>query len=389
MDLGCVQPFYCSYLCRALLEAGAPVTLASIRYHLEPDLFPRQGLRNDPGLGDWVRRLGVRRSRWRRPLKAIEYCLNLAAWTLRLTARRPAVIHVQQLALADAGLPVDRWAIAWLHATGIPVVHTVHNLLPHDTLPGASAGRRRREFAKLYRNADALICHGEDAKRALEQEFNIAAERIFVIPHGLIFHEGAASDRAEDRRRWDLSGASCVFLFQGFVKAYKGLDWLLDSWRAALERGLKGAMLIVAGTGDEEVVAALGEHAARLGLGSSVRLLFRYFSAEEVNSLYRAADVAVFPYREITSSGAVMTAIGHGKAIIATDLQLFRDLLGAPPESALAAKGDCDALADLLIELARSPERRRQLNAASRRAAGKIADWSAIAAATLAAYPRR
>lgn len=384
LDLGCVQPFYCAYLCRALREAGADATLASIAYHLEPGFFSARGLHPRPGAVDLVGRLGLP-PRARRPLKALEYCLNLALWTLRLTARPAGVVHAQQLALADAGLPVDRWAVQWLRRRGHRIVHTVHNLTPHDTLPGRSGERRRAEFARLYRGADALICHGVEARQLLISEFGVAAERVHVIPHGLMFHEAAAAAGA-DRARWELPPEDNIFLFQGFLKPYKGLDWLLSAWRRARERGLAAATLVIAGAGDAAVIADVRAQISGDGLGDAVRLLDRYLTAEEVNSLYRAADVAVYPYREITSSGAVMTGIGHGKAILATDLPLFRELLGEPPEAALAQLDDADSLAAQLLALAASPQRRAQLAAASRARAQQVNSWRDIATATMSVY---
>ena len=51
-----------------------------------------------------------------------------------------------------------------------------------------------------------------------------------------------------------------------------------------------------------------------------VRLLNRYIADDEVEALFRAADVTVLPYRAGTQSGVTHVAYALGSAVIATNV---------------------------------------------------------------------
>ena len=59
------------------------------------------------------------------------------------------------------------------------------------------------------------------------------------------------------------------------------------------------------------------EQVQRLGL-HNVTLDLRFVSPEELVALYRAADIVTYPYRAITTSGALATGLALGKAVVAS-----------------------------------------------------------------------
>ncbi len=117
-----------------------------------------------------------------------------------------------------------------------------------------------------------------------------------------------------------------------------------------------------------------------------VRLVLRFLSTEELVALYRRAEVVVYPYRAITTSGALATGLALGKTIVASDLPVFRELLTDGESARLVDPTDAESLAGALTELARSAELRERL--AERVRAMRFGDesWAAIARQTEAAY---
>jgi glycosyltransferase involved in cell wall biosynthesis len=75
-----------------------------------------------------------------------------------------------------------------------------------------------------------------------------------------------------------------------------------------------------------------------------------------------ASDAVLLPYRKVTGSAVLLTAIGFGRAVIAADLPYFREVLAAEPEAAsLVAGADPAAWAHAIIDLVSSAaETRRQ-----------------------------
>ena len=114
-------------------------------------------------------------------------------------------------------------------------------------------------------------------------------------------------------------------LWQGIISPYKGIDLLLESWQK-VEATVDNASLLIAGTGSPELLGQIQEQIGRLRL-KHVTLHPRFISTEELVALYRAADIVVYPYRAITTSGALATGLALGKTIVASNLPVFRELL--------------------------------------------------------------
>jgi glycosyltransferase involved in cell wall biosynthesis len=142
---------------------------------------------------------------------------------------------------------------------------------------------------------------------------------------------------------------------------------------------------VIAGTGAPELLQEIRAQVGALGL-KRVKLHFRFVSSEELVALYRAADVVVYPYRAITTSGALATGLAMGKAIITSDLPVFRELLTDRENALLVAPQDCDALAGAMIELIQDAALRERLAANVRAMNFGDESWIAIAQKTLETY---
>ena len=102
--------------------------------------------------------------------------------------------------------------------------------------------------------------------------------------------------------------------------------------------------------------------ASRLGL-SRVKLHLRFISTEELVALYRVTDIVVYPYRAITTSGALATGLALGKTIVASNLPVFRELLTDRENALLVDPNNSAELADALIKLSSDSQLRLQLAA--------------------------
>jgi len=378
MDLWCYTPQYDRYLCEALKAENIEVTLGSVSPYQDPQYFVRIGLRNDPGLVDVVPKLRIGNDNLRRSLMLAESSINMTALLARFAVSKPDIVHVQWTPLLRK-IPLELWFLCLVKKLNIKLVYTVHNVLPHD-----SGTRYASGFGRLYRKMDALICHNQEARKRLIGEFGVNPERVWVIPHGPLLHDEKQRSAKECRAWLSIPEHVTTVLCQGFIRSYKGLDFLLEGWRRVDTRGMK-AQLIIAGTGEAELQRTIKEQISRLGIEESVRLDFRFISDEEVSAYYEAADVVVYPYREVTTSGALMTALAFGKTIVATTLPAFRETLRDGETALLVDYGDVEGLASALRRLIENPEERQCLAAA---ASSTQADdsWRHIAAETRTCY---
>ncbi len=380
MDLWCSVPYYDGYLCKGLTEANVNVSLGAISYYLDREVFTRQGVPNAVGLLDIVSHLEIQNAALRRLLKSLEFSLNLPALAVRFLFSRPDVLHVQFAPLLEKGLPFELWFLGYARKLGIKLVYTVHNVLPHDARESL-----RAMYLRVYRLADALICHNEATRAKLIEDFGVNPARVWVIPHGPIFHDRPRLTVREARAQLGYGPQECIVLWLGIVKPYKGIDFLLKAWQRTCELGAK-ARLIVAGTGEEAILRDVQEQVRALGVGESVRLDLRFLRVEEVSLYYQAADIVVYPYKEITTSGALMTGVNYEKAIVATDLPSFREVLKDGENACLVEYGDVEALAGTLARLIEKPEERSRLAAGIATAIPARDPWAPIALSTRDCY---
>jgi glycosyltransferase involved in cell wall biosynthesis len=381
MDLLSIVPYYTAHLCAALAyRTDVDVEIGSIRYYLDPNCFARLGLRLSPGPLDVVSRFAHIPSILRRVLKTIECTMNMAWLAMRFAFDKPDIVHVQFLPLVLFGLPFEVWLLSFAHRRGIKIVYTVHNVLPHDT-----GERHRRLYQRLYTLADRLICHDAAAKQRLVERFGQEASRISIVPHGQLHAPESRNTQPEARRRLGFSAYECVVLWQGILAPYKGVGFLLDAWRTVSAANPQ-ARLAVVGGGDERVAREIRDKVESLGLNGSVRLELRFITVPELEDFHSAADILVYPYADATTSGALMTGIGFGKAIIATRTPAFEQILQHDDNALLISYGDTNEFSGELNRLIGDTDLRRRLGERLRRSKDQITSWETIAAMTASCY---
>ena len=381
MDLLATVPYYTAYLSRALLGQGVRVQIGSITYYLDRDCFKSRGLKLDPGISNIPGRFRRLPRVLRRLLKLAEGVLNLAALTVRFLFRPPNVVHIQFLPLLRSALPLDLWFVRFCQWRGARIVLTVHDLLPHDT-----AERFKDLYASLYNSVDALICHSGSIKTRLEQEFGVSPDSINVIPHGPFFYDMPEADPQTVLTQLGVEPGQGMVLWQGIIFPYKGVDLLLDAW-SMVESTSPELRLVILGTGDPALTSSLQDRARRIGL-RNVRFQLRFCTVEELVAAYRAALMVIYPYRAITTSGALATGLALAKPIIASDLPVFKELLTHKSNALLVDPTNPEQLAHSISRLATEPDLRARLVAAVSAMQFGSASWLSIAEETAGLYKR-
>lgn len=378
MDLWATVPYYTAYLSKALLSKNGHLTVGSISYYLDPTCFSSRGIKLNPGLSNIVGRFQLPRLP-RRVLKLLESILNLSALTARFLVSPPDVIHVQFLPMLTSRLPFDLWFVQLCRRRGSKIVLTVHDLLPHNT-----GETHRQAYYDLYQMVDHIICHSDSIKQRLCSEYSIPEEKISVIPHGPFFYDIAPANADQILRSFELDRQKHLVLWQGIISPYKGIDLLLEAWKQ-VETSVDNASLLIAGTGSPELLEQIRGRIRGLGL-ERVRLHPRFISTEELVALYQAADIVVYPYRAITTSGALATGLALGKTIVASNLAVFRELLTDRKNALLIDPQSPADLSRALVELLMDVSLRKQLAENVQQMNFGKESWSSIADKTIECY---
>ncbi len=383
MDLLSIVPYYTGHLCSALKQVkGLHVKLGSITYHLDRDFFKRQKIRTHPGAFDVISKVDIRLAWVRRVLKTAEWVVNLAALGMRFAFSKPDILHAQFLPMISMGLPFEMWFLKLAKLRGIKIVYTVHNILPHD-----SGQHQKAAFQSLYSLADRLICHDEPARNRLVEEFGIDANRVSIVSHGPLFDRVPSASKGRARQRLHIGQEQVMVLWQGILRPYKGVPFLMEAWTEVMRTITSGeAILVIAGTGDEQGVSGIQRQVAAMKCTDTVKLDLRFVSVEEMTELYGDADIVVYPYSAVTTSGALMTGLGQGKAMVATNLPAFSQLLTDNVNALLVEYGNTNTLACALSRLIQDQALRARLGEAARQVSAGRNQWNEIAQQTLACY---
>ncbi len=378
MDLWSFIPYYVARLCSSLRAESVDTTLGTVRYHLDREYLHKSGLVPDKRLLDFG---GAMHSSFlRRLVKSCEYLVNLFVLGIRFTVSPPDILHVEYLPFLERKMPFELWFLRWIRHRGIRVVYTVHNVTRQDAPEeGISL------FQRAYHSADALICHGEEARRELIRRFGVAAENVWVIPHGPLFEDVPPLSTFEARAKLGLLHEGPIVLCAGVISEYKGVPFLLDGWKKLKQAGTKGTLLI-AGTGDQRTLSGIRDKVEAEGLSDSVLLWLRFIAVEQLPLVYQAADILVYPYKAGTTSGALLTGLNYGKAVIATTLPFFKAYLKDGKTALLVDYGAAGALTSALQTFILQPDERARMADALSREASKATGWPEIARKTRECY---
>lgn len=174
-----------------------------------------------------------------------------------------------------------------------------------------------------------------------------------IIPHGVISAEPTERQDAKSAMKIDRNAPVVGYL--GFISNYKGIETLIE----AMTKVPKAGLVICGGWFVEKEV----EYIERLQNWSKELLLNRvvwkgYIPEEKLADAYGAMDVLVYPSRFATESGALAHAIAHGKAIIASNIEPFKE---KKEEGALMTFDNSDDLAEKIKFLLSDSDARHAL----------------------------
>ena len=252
--------------------------------------------------------------------------------------------------------PYDRALCAALARAGAEV-ELVTAAFPHGDVPRADGFAVREDFyrrapAGCGRRAARLLTHAPDMLRASRRSADVVHFQWLAVQQ---------LDRLLVR----------AFRCPRVLTAH---DVLLEAWR-----DIADAELWIVGAPRMDTAPL---HAAA---PPGVRFVERFVSEGEAAALFRRADLAVLPYRQIDQSGVLFTALGFGVPLVLTAVGGFPEI-AATGAAELVASGDPAALHDALAALLVDPDRRAALATAARRLASDKHDWATIARAHLDLY---
>jgi len=285
-------------LCKGFMEAGLEACIFSFSYQYPGFLFPgKSQFTSDP------------------PDNKINiyttiHSLNPLSWLG--TAKR--IIRMKpDLVIVRFWLPFMAPALGsicrLIRRKGVQVIAITDNVIPHEKRPGD-----KFLTSWFLHSCDAFIAMSGSVLQDVKKF--IPDAKLSFLPHPVYDIFGPAISKVDARNHLNIPPDRKVILFFGFIRAYKGLDLLLEAMSDERLRE-QNVHLIVAGEFYEDSKPYM-EIVERSGLKERVSFYSDFIPKDEVKYFFCAADMVVQPYRSATQSGITQIAYHFERPMLVT-----------------------------------------------------------------------
>lgn len=188
----------------------------------------------------------------------------------------------------------------------------VHNMIPHEP------SLLDKLFAPFYvKSTDGFVALSDSVVKDIDKLDKCRKPKTFS-PHPIYDHYGERMSKAEACELLKLDADKDYMLFFGLVRAYKGLDLLLDAMGKMHDK-LPNLRLLIAGEfyEQEEVYR---KQIADNGLIDKVIIRNEFIPDADLRLYFGAADLIVQPYKTATQSGVTQVAFHFEKPMLVTNV---------------------------------------------------------------------
>lgn len=201
-----------------------------------------------------------------------------------------------------------------LKRKGITTVWTVHNIMSHQSVfPDAERALR----SGLADVADCIhIMNGATADMC-RPYYELDERKVFRVPHPS--YKGVYADyvtRGQARISLGIAPEETVLLLFGSIENYKGTVTFLERFEEIRAR-FEGKLSVLVAGRDGKDEAAKKVRAIAKSKSASVHLYMERIREQDIQTFFRAADVAVCAHKGGLNSGVMATALTFGRPVVA------------------------------------------------------------------------
>ncbi|MDR3259741.1 MAG: glycosyltransferase [Fusobacteriaceae bacterium] len=252
----------------------------------------------------------------KRLFTGIIYYINLFLTVRYIIKQDYNVVHFQWF----PSLRENLWEIFFLKTlkkNGLKIVYTKHNVFPHD-LEDKYKIEYKNRVNKISSYIDLFIVHTNSTKVQVIKNYTISSIKIHVVPHGII-----RPKVIEEKNEFNFKKNDIVFMHFGLLSNYKGSDIVVSAFNELCNK-YSNLKLNLIGPLDENFRKKLCD---LIGENNKINFIPQYVSDELLNYYLNISNFILFPYREISQSGALLHALSYNKCIIASSLPSFVETL--------------------------------------------------------------
>ena len=277
------------------------------------------------------------------------------------------VIHAHDWLVANAAKTLK-------NSYNIPIVSTIH-----ATEAGRNSGIHDEtqryindtEWMLTYESTEVIV-NSNYMKNELQRLFGLPYEKINVIPNGVNANLYNGVERDYNFRRRFAMDNEKIILFMGRLVYEKGIQHLI----AAMPKILKGGML-------EELQQQVNS------MGISQKVYFAgYMEGKDVQRMYKAADVAVFPSTYEPFGIVALEAMLSENPVVVSDIGGLNEIVEHRVNGMKAYCGNPNSFADSILEVLYDHKLCADMTKKAKSKVRSLYNWSKIAQDTHFAYQK-
>ncbi len=283
------------------------------------------------------------------------------------------------------------WLVAYSAKTlknsyNIPIVATIH-----ATEAGRNSGihdEQQRyindtEWMLTYEAAEVVV-NSNYMKNELQRLFGLPYEKINVIPNGVNMglYNGIERDY-NFRRRYAMDNEK-IILFMGRLVYEKGIQHLIAAMPKILE-GYHDTKLVICGKGG--MLDELRRQVDNMGISNKVYFA-GYMCGKDVQKMYKAADISVFPSTYEPFGIVALEAMLSENPVVVSDIGGLNEIVEHRVNGMKTYCGNSNSIADSILELLYNPKLCSEITKKAKNKVRNEYNWSKIAQDTHFTYQK-
>ncbi len=221
-----------------------------------------------------------------------------------------------------------------LYSLNIPMIHTVHDPIPHSSNEKLIYNIQR--WAAMKRSQYFLLLNTTQ-KEEFKQRYNITDNRIFDSKLSIYTH---LLNHDADKPLTE----SPYILFIGSINSHKGINYLCEAMEE-VHKADSNLKLVIAGKGKFDF------DIDKYANNGYVKVIHRFIEVEELVSLVNHSRFVCCPYTDATQSGVIMSAFTLCKPVLATNVGALHEMLKDGTHGMLVPPRDSTSLARAILQL--------------------------------------
>ena len=280
---------------------------------------------------------------------------NFIDWIMQLNFNM--IAKANEIMLKEGNFDVIHahdWLVAYAAKTlknsyNIPIVSTIH-----ATEAGRNSGihdEQQRyindtEWMLTYESTEVIV-NSNYMKNELQRLFGLPYEKINVVPNGVNLSLFNGIERDYNFRRKYAMDNEKIILFMGRLVYEKGIQHLISAMPKILE-GYRDSKLVICGKGG--MIDELREQVKAMGIENKVYFA-GYMSGKDVQKMYKAADIAVFPSTYEPFGIVALEAMLSENPVVVSDIGGLDEIVQHKVNGMKSYCGNPNSIADSILEL--------------------------------------